>query len=79
MKEDKEYRFPISISKEAFTDKIIASAMIKESSKENKAIRKQYGLSSIHYYRTEVNSEDLLNYLLDGHCVCHLYKSANLV
>ena len=75
MKEDKEYRFPISISKETFTDKIIASAMIKESSKENKAIRKQYGLSSIHYYRTEVNSEDLLNYLLDGHCVCHLYKS----
>ena len=75
MKIDKEYKFPVSISKEAFTDKVIANAMIGENSKENKETRKQYGFKSIHYYRKEVNPEELLNYLLDGHCVCHLYRS----
>ena len=76
MKIDKEYRFPVSISKETFIDKTIAKAMIGDATPEYKAIRKQYGLKSIHFYRKEVNSEELLNYLLDGHCICHLFGNS---
>ena len=77
MIKDKEYRFPVSLSKEIFIDKIIAGAMIGDNTKENKEIRKQYGLSAIHYYRKDVTSGELLNYLLDGHSVCHLFKNTN--
>ena len=77
MKINNEYRFPVSLSKETFPDKIIADAMIGSATEENKKIRKAYGYrknATIHYERIELTSEDLLMCLSEGHVVCQLFK-----
>ena len=77
MKIDKEYKFPVSLSRESFPDKIIADAMIGSATEENKKIRKSYGYrknATIHYERIELTSEDLLMCLSEGHVVCQLFK-----
>ena len=76
MIKNKDYKFQVSLSKEIFKDKIIAAAMIGNNTPENKEIRKQYGLKSIHFYRKDVTPAELLGYLLDGHCVCHLFPNS---
>lgn len=77
MKINKEYRFPVSLSRESFPDKVISDAMIGSATEENKKIRKAYGYrknATIHYERIELTSEDLLMCLSEGHVVCQLFK-----
>ena len=77
MKIDKEYKFPVSLSRESFPDKVISDAMIGSATEENKKIRKAYGYrknATIHYERIELTSEDLLMCLSEGHVVCQLFK-----
>ena len=77
MKIEKEYKFPVSLSRESFPDKVISDAMIGSATEENKKIRKAYGYrknATIHYERIELTSEDLLMCLSEGHVVCQLFK-----
>lgn len=78
MKQDINYSFKVSISKEAFTDKIISGAMIGSTKiKENKQIRKAYGFNAnkgISYIEEELNAEELMNKLITGHVFCHLFN-----
>lgn len=80
MKLDKDYTFEVSLSKDAYADKIISAAMIGSSkNEENRKIRKEYGFPAnkgIGYTRTTTNAESLLNALLDGHVFCHLFNPA---
>jgi len=77
MIKNKDYKFPVSLSRESFPDKVISDAMIGSASEENKKIRKAYGYrknATIHYERIELTSEDLLMCLSEGHVVCQLFK-----
>jgi hypothetical protein len=78
MKIDKDYTFEVSLSTEAFLDKIISGAMIGSTKNaDNRRIRKEYGFPAnkgIGYKRTETTCEQLLNSLLDGHVFCHLFN-----
>lgn len=80
MKLDKDYTFEVSLSNDAYADKIISAAMIGSSkNEENRRIRKEYGFPAnkgIGYTRTTTNAESLLNALLDGHVFCHLFNPA---
>lgn len=81
MQFNSNYTFEVSLSKEAFSDKVISGAMIGTTkNEENRRIRKQYGFASnkgIGFERTEVNAEQLLNSLLDGKVFCHLFNPAS--
>lgn len=75
----KEYKFPVSISKETFIDKIIAKAMMGEKDNEiYKETRVRYGFSedsTVHFVKQYVTSDELLKYLSEGHSVCHIFNS----
>jgi hypothetical protein len=79
MKIDKEYRFPVSISKETFIDKIIAQAMMgNKDDAIYKETRVRYGFSedsTVYFVKQYVTSDELLKYLSEGHSVCHIFKS----
>ncbi len=78
MKEDKNYTFQVSLSNDAYADKIISSAMIGSTrNEENRRIRKQYGFPAnkgIGYKQITTNAEQLLENLLNGHVFCHLFN-----
>lgn len=78
MRIDKEYKFTVSLSNESFIDKIICGAMIGSTkNEENRKIRKQYNFKSnvgISYFENDVNCEMLLDKLINGHVICHLFK-----
>ncbi len=69
--------FQVSLSTEAYSDKIISNAMIGSSKNEdNRRIRKKYGFppnKGISFVKKDVTSGELLAYLLKGHVFCHLF------
>ena len=77
MKVEKNYTFQVSLSNDAYTDKIISGAMIGSTkNEENRKVRKEYGFHAnrgIGYMQVETNAETLLNNLLNGHVFCHLF------
>lgn len=79
MKLDKEYRFEVSLSKDAYTDKKISGAMIGSTKvEENRIIRKEYGFPSnrgIGYEKVQLTTTELLDSLLCGHVFCHLFNT----
>lgn len=79
MKENKEYRFEVSLSKDAYADKRISGAMIGSTKvEENRIIRKEYGFPSnkgIGYEKVQLTTTELLENLLCGHVFCHLFNT----
>ena len=79
MKLDKEYRFEVSLSKDAYADKKISGAMIGSTKvEENRQIRKEYGFPSnrgIGYEKVQLTTTELLDSLLCGHVICHLFNT----
>jgi len=77
MTQDKNYTFQVSLSNDAYADKIISGAMIGSTkNEENRQIRKQYGFPAnkgIGYEQVETTAENLLDKLLNGHVFCHLF------
>ena len=82
MQFNSNFTFEVSLSKDSYSDKVISGAMIGTTkNEENRRIRKQYGFTSnkgIGFERTSVNSEQLLNSLLDGNVFCHLFNPASI-
>lgn len=79
MKLDKEYRFEVSLSKDAYADKKISGAMIGSTKvQENRQVRKEYGFPSnrgIGYEKVQLTTTELLESLLCGHVFCHLFNT----
>lgn len=79
MRSDENYKFNISLSKEKFPNKECANAMIGSIKEhpEFKGIRVRYGFKAgtgVSFYKTSVSCQELLHYLLDGHCFCHVFN-----
>lgn len=79
MRSDENYKFNISLSKEKFPDKECSNAMIGSIKEhpEFKDIRVRYGFKAgkgVSFYKTSVSCKELLDYLLDGHCFCHVFN-----
>ena len=77
MKENKDFSFYVSLSKEAYADKKISGAMIGSTKvEENRQIRKEYGFPAnkgIGYEKVQLTANGLLENLLCGHVFCHLF------
>ena len=73
-----DYKFKVSLSVDAYINKEISGAMIGSTKDEsNRIIRKKYGYAAnkgIGYKECEVTSNELLNYLTNGHVFCHLFN-----
>lgn len=78
MEINNEYKFKVSLSKDAYVDKVISGAMIGTTKDEtNKEIRKQYGFKAnqgIGYIETEVTTKELYEALISGKVMCHLFN-----
>ena len=73
----KNFKFDVSLSKEAFDNKEIAKAMVGSINKkpEYGKVRKKYGYKrGVSFLETTLTSEELLDCLLKGHCFCHIFK-----
>lgn len=72
------FKFKVSLSKDAYIDKVISGAMIGTTKDEaNKEIRKQYGFKAnqgIGYIETEVTTKELYEALISGKVMCHLFN-----
>ena len=72
------YSFPVSLSREAFINKEISSAMIGTSKDEkNRETREKYGFNpnrGIGFERVTVTPQALLESLLHGKVFCHLFN-----
>lgn len=70
------YKFPVSLSVEAFINKEVSNSMIGSGKdEENRKIRKLYGYErGISFYRVEVTAKTLLEQLLEGRVFCHLFN-----
>lgn len=81
MKESKEFKFEVSLSKEAYADKRISGAMIGSTKvEENRLIRKEYGFPAnkgIGYERVCLTANELLESLLSGKVFCHLFNATS--
>lgn len=78
MNVNKEFKFRVSLSSDAYTNKEISGAMIGSTkNEENKAIRKKYGFKAsqgVGYKETELTPNELLESLISGHVFCHLFN-----
>lgn len=78
MQTDSNFKFKVSLSDEAFTDKTISGAMIGSTKNaDNRAIRKKYGFRAnrgIGFRATETTPQALLDDLLRGRVFCHLFE-----
>lgn len=78
MKIDSNFNFEVSVSEDAYTDKVISGAMIGSSKvEENRNIRKKYGFQSnkgIGYKRITTNSKQLLDCMINGKVMCNLFN-----
>ena len=72
------FNFKVSLSTDAYKDKVISGAMIGTTKEaKNREIRKNYGYKAnkgIGYKEVEVNAETLLENLINGHVFCHLFN-----
>lgn len=75
---DNNFKFKVSLSKDAYVDKVISGAMIGTTKDQtNKEIRKQYGFKAnqgIGYIETEVTTKELYEALISGKVMCHLFN-----
>lgn len=75
---NKDYKFKVSLSNDAYINKEISGAMIGSTkNEENKRIRKQYGFKAnqgVGYKETELTAEELMNELINGKVFCHLFN-----
>lgn len=73
-----DYKFNVCLSTDAYINKEISGAMIGSTKDENnRVIRKKYGYKAnkgIGYKEVTVTSNELLNYLTNGHVFCHLFN-----
>ena len=73
-----QYKFPVSLSIEAFWNKEESGSMIGTGKDENnKEIRKHYGWNpdrGVSYKRIEVTAQQLYKELLHGKVFCHLFN-----
>ena len=70
---NKDFRFEVSISKDAYKSKEETNAATA-SGDEGKARRKALGLTNkICFKEQEVNAEQLLEQILEGHTFCYLF------
>lgn len=77
MKENRNFKFRVSLSKEAFDNKEIAKAMVGsvKSNPEYRKVRKDNGYDrGGSFIETKLTSEELLDSLLKGHCFCHIFN-----
>ena len=77
MKVDSNFKFSVSLSKEAFDNKEIAKAMVGsvKANPEYRNVRKENGFDrGVSFIETTLTSEGLLYSLLNGHCFCHIFK-----
>lgn len=77
MKVDSNFKFSVSLSKEAFDNKEIAKAMVGsvKANPEYRNVRKENGFDrGVSFIETTLTSEELLDSLLKGHCFCHIFK-----
>ena len=75
---NENYTFNVSLSLEKFPNKEISNAMISSMKKhpEYKKIRRQYGFKpnkGVSFKIQPVTCRELLDYLLEGHCFCHVF------
>ena len=72
-----DYVFPVSLSTDAYVDKIISNAMISSSKNEStKEIRKRYNYKpniGVGFKRENITVVGLLNAMLEGKVFCHLF------
>ena len=77
-----DYTFKVSLSNDAYFDKVISAAMIGSTKDEsNRLIRKQYGYPAnkgIGYKEEELTAGVLLDKLTSGHVFCHLFNPSNV-
>ena len=70
---DENYYFQVSISKDAYKNKLETKAAVDDI--EGQPLRDQLGIERICYYRIPVNSEKLLEYVLNGYTFCALFSN----
>lgn len=74
---DKEYVFLVSLSKDAYMNKDQVNAAIA-GGEAGRVLRRSIGVSQkICFKMTEVNSTQLLEYVLNGHTFCGLFANFN--
>ena len=78
MYSNKNYKFNVSLSQEKFPNKEISNAMIAsiKGHPEYKEVRRQYGFKpnkGVSFKLHAVTCQELLDYLLEGHCLCHVF------
>lgn len=77
MKTANDFKFRVSLSKEAFENKDMAKAMVGsvKTNPEYRKVRKDNGYDrGVSFIETELTSEELLDSLLKGHCFCHIFN-----
>lgn len=81
MIKNKDFKFKVSLSEDAYTDNIIAAAMTGSSKdKSIRQIRKQYGKDSrrgTKFYRKELTPKEFLNKAIIGHTFCNCFNLKN--
>ena len=75
---NENYTFNVSLSLEKFPNKEVSNAMISSVKQhpEYREIRRQYGFKlnrGISFKVQAVTCRELLDYLLEGHCFCHVF------
>ena len=73
MYKDDNYIFQVSISKDAYKNKLETKAAVDDT--DGQPLREQLGIERICYYRIPVNSEKLLEYVLNGYTFCALFSN----
>ena len=73
MNKDDNYIFPVSISKDAYKNKLETKAAV--GGIENQPLRDQLGIKRICYYRISMTAEKLLECVLNGYTFCALFSN----
>lgn len=80
MKENSNYPFLVSISKDAYTSKTMTLVATAKDTPQNREKRKELGLEyKMGFIQIEVNPQRLLDYALNGHSFCSLFGDFDTV